>query len=80
MKMIMDSTKRLMSPADSSEMLGIPNQGLPSRRLRRLLGPLLPASSCTLPATTAAAVCIRCREPLSFDDGTHAHPSCGAMQ
>ena len=78
--MIMDSTERLMSLGDLSEMLGISNQGLPSRRLRRLLGPLLPASSFTRPATTAAAVCIRCREPLSFDDGTHAHPSCGAMQ
>ena len=29
-------------------------------------------------APTAAAVCISCREPLSYDDGTHTHPTCGA--
>jgi hypothetical protein len=31
-----------------------------------------------LGAATAAAVCIRCREPLSYDDGIHIHPTCGA--
>ena len=76
----MDSTERLMSPANLSEMPGISIQGLPIRRLRRLLGPLLPATSFTLPASTAAAVCIRCRQPPSFDDGTHTHLSCGALQ
>ncbi|GAA3689347.1 DUF3631 domain-containing protein [Microlunatus aurantiacus] len=27
---------------------------------------------------TSAAVCIRCRQPLSYDDGTHTHPTCTA--
>ena len=30
--------------------------------------------------TTPAAVCISCRKPLSYDDGTHTHPTCGATQ
>jgi len=25
--------------------------------------------------TTPAAVCISCRQPLSYDDGTHTHPN-----
>jgi hypothetical protein len=28
------------------------------------------------PRTTARAVCIVCREPLAYDDGTHTHPTC----
>ena len=28
------------------------------------------------PTSTAPAVCISCREPLSYDDGTHTHPTC----
>ena len=32
------------------------------------------------PPTTAPAVCISCREPLSYDDGSHTHPSCGALR
>ena len=28
--------------------------------------------------TTSAAVCISCRQPLSYDDGTHTHPTCNA--
>lgn len=28
------------------------------------------------PASAAPAVCISCREPLSYDDGTHTHPTC----
>ncbi len=27
---------------------------------------------------TSAAVCISCRQPLSYDDGTHTHPTCNA--
>ncbi|HET9873908.1 MAG TPA: DUF3631 domain-containing protein [Propionibacteriaceae bacterium] len=27
-------------------------------------------------APTRRAVCITCREPLSYDDGTHTHPTC----
>ena len=27
-----------------------------------------------------AAVCITCRDPLSYDDGTHTHPTCEAMK
>lgn len=26
----------------------------------------------------SAAVCISCRQPLSYDDGTHTHPTCSA--
>lgn len=26
--------------------------------------------------STSPAVCISCREPLSYDDGTHTHPTC----
>jgi hypothetical protein len=28
------------------------------------------------PSTAARAVCIACREPLAYDDGTHTHPTC----
>jgi len=28
------------------------------------------------PLRPAAAVCIACREPLTYDDGTHTHPTC----
>jgi hypothetical protein len=28
------------------------------------------------PLATSPAVCISCREPLSYDDGTHTHPTC----
>lgn len=28
------------------------------------------------PSPTSPAVCISCREPLSYDDGTHTHPTC----
>lgn len=28
--------------------------------------------------TTFQAVCISCRQPLSYDDGTHTHPTCNA--
>ena len=27
---------------------------------------------------TEAATCISCRQPLSYDDGTHTHPTCTA--
>ena len=30
------------------------------------------------PAPPHRAVCITCRQPLSFDDGTHTHPGCEA--
>jgi len=30
------------------------------------------------PASTETAVCITCRQPLSYDDGTHTHPTCSA--
>ena len=30
------------------------------------------------PAQTAPATCISCRNPLSYDDGTHTHPTCEA--
>jgi hypothetical protein len=43
----------------------------------------VPALTCTGTPGTAGtasppkpAVCIVCREPLTFDDGTHAHPVC----
>jgi len=26
--------------------------------------------------TTPQAVCISCRQALSYDDGTHTHPTC----
>jgi uncharacterized protein DUF3631 len=31
-----------------------------------------------LGASTTPAVCITCRNPLSYDDGTHTHPTCEA--
>lgn len=29
-------------------------------------------------ASSTAATCITCRGPLSYDDGTHTHPTCEA--
>ena len=29
---------------------------------------------------TETATCISCRQPLSYDDGTHTHPTCGGMK
>jgi len=28
------------------------------------------------PPNTGQPICIRCRQPLSYDDGTHTHPNC----
>ena len=30
------------------------------------------------PAATSLPTCINCRQPLSYDDGTHTHPTCNA--
>ena len=30
----------------------------------------------SVPSSTSPAVCITCRNPLSYDDGTHTHPTC----
>jgi hypothetical protein len=59
-----------------------PPQTFPKRALARRWLALTEADMSVnlgrLGAATAAAVCIRCREPLSYDDGTHIHPTCGA--